>query len=54
MVGGLLSAGSMRTQRLRLDGQDAALQRDTSSEVNLGSFGETGVWLEGVSVCVYV
>lgn len=42
----------MRTQRLRLDGQDAALQRDTSSEVNLGSFGETRVWMEGVSVCV--
>lgn len=27
-----------RTQRLRLDGQDAALQRDTSSEVTTGSF----------------
>lgn len=37
------------TQRLRVNGQDAALLRDTSSEVNTDSFRESCVF-----VCVYV
>lgn len=44
--------GIWGTQRLRPDGQDASLQRDTSSEVSLGSFGELHGCGWRVLVCV--